>query len=171
MGAAFLIAGLTRSTGAVVVDTSLPVIDVEAKINAGLIAAGYTFGLFGKLTLVTATIPYSWGDIAGTVGEEARAVTRSGLADSRLKLSINLAGNPAMGARAFVKARRQTIVGASPTVTAPSGRVRQHKVDQSRDESVVVQARGGCGGAGGALGLRRGPGRLAVRGEQRLLSR
>ena len=96
VGAAFLVAGLTRSSGAVVVDTSLPLSDVEAKINAGLIAAGYTFDFLGKLALVTATIPYSWGDISGTVGEEARAITRSGLADSRLKLSINLAGNPAM---------------------------------------------------------------------------
>ena len=37
MGAAFLVAGLTRSSGAVVVDTSLPLRDVDATINAGLI--------------------------------------------------------------------------------------------------------------------------------------
>ena len=48
VGAAFLVAGLTRSSGAVVVDTSLPLSDVEAKINAGLIAAGYTFGFVGS---------------------------------------------------------------------------------------------------------------------------
>ena len=55
------------------------------------------------------------------MGEEARAITRSGLADARFKLSINLAGNSAMGAREFVKAPRQTIVGASLTLSAPSG--------------------------------------------------
>jgi hypothetical protein len=121
VGAAFLVAGLMQSSGAVVLDASLPLSDVEAKINSGLIAAGYTFGLLGKLTLVTATIPYSWGDISGTVGEEARAITRSGLADTRIKLSINLAGNPAMGTREFVKAPRKTIVGGSLTVIAPSG--------------------------------------------------
>ena len=128
VGAAFLVAGLTRSSGAVVVDTSLPLSDVDAKINAGLVAAGYTFGLLGKLALVTAAIPYSWGDVSGTVGEEARAITRSGLADARLKLSINLAGNPAMRAREFAKAPRRTIVGTSLTVTAPSGQYDSAKL-------------------------------------------
>ena len=41
--------------------------------------------------------------MSGLVGEEARTVTRSGLADARAKLSINLAGNPAMGVREFVE--------------------------------------------------------------------
>ena len=121
VGAAFLVAGLTRSSGAVVVDTSLPLSDVEARINAGLVAAGYTFGILGKLALVSAAMPYSWGDVRGTVGEEAAAITRSGLADARFKLSVNLAGNPAMGTREFAKAPRRTIAGASFTVTAPSG--------------------------------------------------
>ena len=91
--------GLARSTGSVLTDPTLPVTDVEAKINGVPLAAGYTFGVFGKLALVTAALPYSWGDVTGMVGEEARAVTRSGLADSRVKLSVNLVGNPAMGVR------------------------------------------------------------------------
>ena len=77
MGAAFLVAGLTRSSGAVVVDTSLPLSDVEAKINAGLIAAGYTFGILGKLALVSAAIPYSWGDVvARWVRKHAASLAR-----------------------------------------------------------------------------------------------
>ena len=120
-GAAFLVLGLARSSGSVVSDPTLPLTDVEASINAGLAATGYTFGLFDKLALVTATLPYSWGDISGRVFEEARAVTRSGLADARFKLSINLAGNPAVGAREFARTPRRTILGTSLTVTAPSG--------------------------------------------------
>jgi hypothetical protein len=94
---------------------------VDAKVNSGLIAAGYTFGLFGKLALATAAMPYAWGDITGKVAEESRAISRSGLSDSRFKLSINLVGNPAMRAREFAKAPRKSIVGASLTVVAPSG--------------------------------------------------
>ena len=120
-GAAFLVLGLARSSGSVVSDPTLPLTDVEASINAGLAATGYTFGLFDKLALVTATLPYSWGDISGRVFEEARAVTRSGLADARFKLSINLAGNPAVGAREFAHTPRRTILGTSLTVAAPSG--------------------------------------------------
>ena len=120
VGAAFLVVGLGRSSGSVLTDPTLPLQDIEAKINAVPLAAGYTFGLFGKLALVTATVPYSWGDVSGLVGEEAHTVTRSGLADARAKLSINLAGNPAMGLREYSKAPRRAIVGTSLTVTAPT---------------------------------------------------
>jgi hypothetical protein len=121
IGAAFLVAGFARSAGGVVFDPTLPFTDVEAKINSTMAATGYSFGLGGKLALVTAALPYSWGDITGKVGEQAAAITRSGLNDSRLKLSVNLVGNPAMRARAFAKAPRKTIVGTSLTVGAPSG--------------------------------------------------
>jgi hypothetical protein len=121
VGAAFLVVGLGRSSGSVLTDPTLPVTDVEARINGLPLAAGYTFGLFGKLALVTVAVPYTWGDVSGQVGEEARAVSRSGLADSRAKLSINLVGNPAMRLREYVKAPRKAIVGTSLTVVAPTG--------------------------------------------------
>ena len=121
VGAAFLVVGLGRSSGSVLTDPTLPLTDVEARINGLPIAAGYTFGLFGRLALVTAALPYTWGDVSGQVGEEARAVSRSGLADSRAKLSINLIGNPALGLREYVKAPRKAIVGTSLTVVAPTG--------------------------------------------------
>lgn len=128
VGAAFLVLGLGRSTGAVVLDPTLPVSDIEAKINAALLATGYTFALFDKLALVTAAVPYSWGEVSGLVGEQARTITRSGLADARLKLSVNLVGNPAMGAREFASAPRKTIVGASLTMMAPSGQYDSAKL-------------------------------------------
>lgn len=128
VGAAFLVVGLARSTGGVVFDPTLPFRDVEAKINGVALGTGYTFGLFGKLGLASAVVPYSWGDVSGLVGEEARAITRSGLADSRFKLSVNLVGNPAMRAREFAKAPRKTIVGTSLTVVAPSGQYDDGKL-------------------------------------------
>ena len=121
VGAAFVVAGLGRASGSVVFDPTLPFTDVEAKVNSGLVAAGYTFGLFGKLALATAALPYAWGDITGKVAEVEGAISRSGLSDARFKLSMNLAGNPAMRVREFVKAPRKTILGTSLTVLAPSG--------------------------------------------------
>jgi hypothetical protein len=121
VGATFLVAIGSRSTGSVVFDPTLPVRDVEAGINGAAVGIGTTFGLFGKLTLMSAVLPYAWGDLSGLVGEESRSITRAGLADARVKISINLAGNPAMRLREFVKAPRRTIVGVSLTMTAPSG--------------------------------------------------
>ena len=128
VGAAFLVVGLARSTGSVLTDPTLPLTDIEAKINGVPVAAGYTFGLFGRLALVTAAVPYGWGEVSGLVGEEARSVTRSGLTDARAKLSINLVGNPAMTLREFAKAPRRAIVGTSLTVTAPTGQYDPHKL-------------------------------------------
>jgi len=121
VGAAFLVLGLSQSNGSVLTDPTLPLTDIAATLYAVPAAAGYTFGLSGKLALVTVSLPYTWGDITGMVGEEARAVTRSGLADVRAKLSINLAGNPAMRLAEYAKTPRKTIVGTSLLVMAPTG--------------------------------------------------
>jgi hypothetical protein len=121
VGASFLVLGVSRSSGSVLTDPTLPLKDVDAKINGLPLAAGYTFGLFGKLALVTVAVPYAWGEVSGLVFEEARSITRSGLTDARAKFSVNLVGNPAMGLREFVRAPRRTIVGASLTVTPPTG--------------------------------------------------
>jgi hypothetical protein len=121
VGASFLVLGVSRSSGSVLTDPTLPLEDVDARINGVPAAAGYTFGLFGKLALVTVAVPYAWGEVTGLVFEEARSITRSGLTDARAKISINLRGNPAMGLREFVKAPRKTVVGTSLTVTTPTG--------------------------------------------------
>jgi len=117
----FLVVSGARSTGSVVFDPTVPITDVKAGINAAVVGVGTTFGLFGKLALISAALPYTWGDISGQVREEASSISRSGLADTRVRLSVNLWGNPAMRAREFAKAPRRTIVGASITVAAPSG--------------------------------------------------
>ena len=123
-GAFFLVVGLSRSTGGVLTDPTLPVQNVDATIDAVPLAAGYTFGLFGRLALITGAVPVAQAEVSGEVGEEARSVTRTGLVDMRVKFSINLTGNPAMGARAFVVSPRKVIVGTSLTVVAPTGEYR-----------------------------------------------
>ena len=128
VGATFLVAALSRSTGSVVFDPTLPITDVSARINGAVLGVGQTFPLFGKLALVSAAVPFGWGDISGEVAEEARAITRSGFADARVKMSINLFGNDAMRMREFVKAPRRTIVGASLTVATPTGEYDRTKL-------------------------------------------
>jgi hypothetical protein len=121
VGATFLVGSLARSAGSVVFDPTIPITDVDATINAALLGVGTTFGLFGKLTLVSAAFPYAWGQVSGQVFEEARTIRRSGLADTRLRVSANLRGNDAMRLGEFAKAPRKTIIGTSLTVLAPTG--------------------------------------------------
>jgi hypothetical protein len=121
VGSTFLIAGLSRSSGSVVVDPTLPVSDIEAGINAAVVGVARTFAIGDRLVLGSVALPLPWGNVEGRVGEDARKVHRAGLADLRAKVSANLWGPPAMTAAEFVRAKPRTVVGASFTVAAPSG--------------------------------------------------
>ena len=70
---------------------------------------------------VLAALPYSWLSATGDVGAASRQVDRSGLSDMRFRLSVLLAGAPAMTAQQFATSARRPIVGASLTVVAPTG--------------------------------------------------
>lgn len=121
VGTTFLVSAVGRSTGGVLTDPSLPVLNVEAKLTTWSAGLGHTFGVAGRQALVVVVIPYAWGRISGDVGESRREVTREGLADPRIKLSVNLFGGPALAPREFARARRGTLVGASVTVATPVG--------------------------------------------------
>ncbi len=122
VGVNFLVLGYTRSTGSVTLDPTIPVTDVRAHLNIPTLGLGHTFGFWGRQALVTAALPYAWGDLEGNVAEQQRRITRSGLADMRLKLSVNLYGNPARTPREFAQApQRGFLAATSVTVQAPSG--------------------------------------------------
>ncbi len=127
-GTNFLVLGYARSSGGVLFDATVPITDVDAKLNAGSIGLGRTFSLGGRMALLTAALPYSWGKIEGRVAEEARQITRSGLVDARFKLSVNLLGPPALPAAQFVKTARRTVAGASLTAVAPTGQYDPQKL-------------------------------------------
>jgi hypothetical protein len=128
VGTTFLVLAASRNTGSVVFDPTLPIRDVDARIGGVAVGVGTTFNLFGKLALASGVLPFAWGEMTGTVGEDARRITREGLADSRFKLSINLRGNDAMRIREFVKAPPRVIVGSSVMVVAPSGEYDRTKL-------------------------------------------
>lgn len=121
VGANFLVASYFWSTGSVLLDPTLPIADVHADVQGLAFGVGHTFNLFGDLGLVSVALPVGWVDATGKVFEQAAEVTRSGLTDTRLKLSVNLRGNPAMTLREFATAPRRTVVGASLSVLTPTG--------------------------------------------------
>jgi Putative MetA-pathway of phenol degradation len=122
VGTTFLVAGLVRSSGDVIFDPSIPVTDVNAEVYAFTVGLGRTFDLAGRLAQLSTAVPYSWGEVEGSVQEQTRRVTRSGAADMRVRLSVNLLGAPALTPREFARReRRGTVVGASITVSAPLG--------------------------------------------------
>jgi hypothetical protein len=128
IGTTFVVVSATRSAGGVFTDASLPIDDVEATVGVLGLALGRTFAIAGKQTLVLGVLPVSWGTASGQVGEDRHEVSRRGLADPRVKLSVILSGSPAMKPADFVKAPRRTIVGASVTVAPPWGQYDNTKL-------------------------------------------
>jgi hypothetical protein len=110
-----------RSTGAVVIDPSLPIEDVKASVGSVAVAAGTTFALFGRTALLVAAFPYARASVSGRIGETSGHVVRSGLADPRFRLSVNLLGGRALSTAEFAKTPRSTIVGISATVAPGVG--------------------------------------------------
>jgi hypothetical protein len=117
----FLITGFSLSHGGVLTDPTLPVTDINATIETPSVGVGHSFSLFGRTAQAFAGLPYSWAQVSGNVLEEERSITRAGLSDMRLRLSVLVRGAPAASVLEFAKAPRRTILGASLTVVAPTG--------------------------------------------------
>jgi hypothetical protein len=109
-------------------DPSIPVTDVVARINAGAALYGRTFGLFGRAANVGFAIPYVIGTLEGNLASEFTSVRRSGLADSRVRLAVNLVGGPALKRPEFAKRPPHTTLGASVVVIAPTGQYDPSKL-------------------------------------------
>jgi hypothetical protein len=121
VNATFLVTGFALSHGGVLADPTVPIKDINATIETPSLGVGHSFSLFGKTAQAFGALPYSWAQVSGTVLEEARSVTRAGLSDTRLRLSVLVHGAPASSVLEIAKAPRRTILGASLTVVAPTG--------------------------------------------------
>jgi hypothetical protein len=117
----FLSVGFGLSHGGVLTDPTLPVTDIKATIETPSLGVGRSFSLFGKTAQAFGALPYSWAQVSGNVGGDARSITRAGLSDMRLRLSVLVHGAPAASALEIAKAPRRTILGTSLTVVAPTG--------------------------------------------------
>ena len=117
----FLVAGFALSHGGVVTDPAIPVTDINATVETPSLGVARSFSLFGKTAQAFGALPYSWAQVSGQVLEEARSITRAGVSDMRLRLSVLVRGAPAASALEIAKAPRRTILGTSLTVVAPTG--------------------------------------------------
>jgi len=123
VGAHFLVIGLAYSAGNVLLDPSVPITDVKARI--GLAAPGYaqTFRLFGRTASLAVALPYALGKMSGQVGEDVdrQTITRSGFGDVRMRVAVNLLGGRALTPQEFARRKPATTLGVSLVAVAPTG--------------------------------------------------
>ena len=110
------------STGELVFDPTLPVTDASGSIHAPIVSLYHAFDFFGRSATVTGSLPFAFGDVSGKLAGEDRAITRRGIADTSVRLAVNVYGGPALKSNDFVKTPlSRSILGASVKVVAPTG--------------------------------------------------
>jgi len=128
IGVRFAALSFGYSTGDVVFEPTSPITDVSAKVYLAALGLGGTFAMFGRTASLAAIVPYGWANVAGNVFEEARSAERSGLADARLRLGVNLFGGRALTLPQFVRRAPSTVIGTSLTISMPTGQYYADKL-------------------------------------------
>jgi hypothetical protein len=108
-------------TGGIVINPTLPINDANGTLDNFIFTYFHTFSFFGRSANVTAFLPYTVGNFRATIGGVPTQVYRSGLADSGIRFSVNLHGGPAMNVAEIMSWKQKLIVGASMTISGPSG--------------------------------------------------
>ncbi|MCI0660521.1 MAG: transporter [Acidobacteria bacterium] len=121
VGLNFLIFSYAHQNGDFLFGPTLPIEDAQASLNSSVAAYGRTFGITGRSANVLVALPYVWGTASGRVFEEQSNITRSGLADMRLRFAMNILGGPALKPQAFAARKPATTLGASLLAIAPTG--------------------------------------------------
>ncbi|SAL44167.1 transporter [Caballeronia humi] len=121
VGTNFAVLNYARSSGQVLLDPSLPVTDLQAKINAYSVGYSHSFGLAGHTASIAALLPYANADLTGNVEGTPGHAYRSGMADFRFRFAVILLGSSALTPEEFARRTPTTTLGASLSIAAPTG--------------------------------------------------
>ena len=104
----------------------------SAAINSLIVSYLRSFDLAGKTARFDVRLPYQQARWQGLLDGQPASVERSGMADPRLRLSVNFLGAPALKGNDYVAYRRShpvnTIAGAALAVTLPLGQYYEDKL-------------------------------------------
>ncbi len=121
VGSIAVVMSYSFSHGAVLTDPTLPITDFSGRVNVQALSYYTSFAILGRSANLTMSMPYAFARYRATVAGTEGEVSRSGLADGRLRVSMNLRGGKAMGIREFVAYREGVVIGTSLTVVLPTG--------------------------------------------------
>jgi hypothetical protein len=107
--------------GDLLIEGAAPITGATGRISVPSVAYYHSLSLLGRSANVTVALPYGVGTFAGTVLGEGMSIYRSGLFDSAVRFSVNLAGGPAMSLAEMRQWQQKTLLGFSLKVTAPTG--------------------------------------------------
>jgi hypothetical protein len=107
--------------GGLFFNEAVPVTGATGSYSASVFTYYHSFGLLGRSSNITASIPYAIGTFEGNAIGVDQQIYRSGLLDTTFRWSVNLVGGPAMEASKFGNWQQKALLGASLRVVAPTG--------------------------------------------------
>ena len=121
IGVNFLIAGYARTEDGLAFDPALPLENPDLQTSSAILAYGRVIDLWGTSGKVDVLLPYTF--LSGSADYFDERVQRDvdGLADTRVRFSVNLVGAPSLSLREFASYRQKLLVGVSTWVWAPTG--------------------------------------------------
>src|SRR5262245_48269315 len=128
IGLNFLLAGYGYMAGGVATDPSLPLQNAHLQVHSTILAYARSLEVWGKSGKVDVVLPYAWLSGTADVAGQSRERNVSGLADPRLRFSVNLYGAPALSLQEFASYRQDLIIGVSLQVSAPLGQYDPDKL-------------------------------------------
>jgi len=123
VGANVLAATYQHTSGDIVVDQSLPATGVDSSIDYIQLNYQRSLDVFGRTGSISIAQTWADGETTGFFRDEPFTRNTTGPMDTVLRGTINLLGAPAMAPEEFrgLRAAPRPIVGASLTVSAPTG--------------------------------------------------
>ena len=129
INASTVITGIALTSGEVVTEPSMQIENIKANVQSTSIGVAHSFAFFGMTSQVLVAVPYSWAKVTGDVEDISEEVSRSGFSDLRFRFSVLFLGAPALDVKDISKLKqRNTILGASINVAAPTGQFFSDKL-------------------------------------------
>jgi len=124
----FILLGYGHSSGAIPENVSLGLTEPNLNINSAFLAYGRSFDVLGHNTKIDIILPYS--NLHGTALYNEAPVTRDvqGLADTKVRVSFNIFGAPALTLQEFASYTPDTVLGVSLQATIPTGQYDSSKL-------------------------------------------
>jgi len=129
IGLNFLVAGYSYSSGALPNIPELGLRDPNLKVDTTFLAYAHVFQAFGQSGKVDIILPFA--KIHGTAYDESNQILRrdvTGIADTKVRLSYNFFGSPALSMKNYASYTQDLIIGGSLQVTIPTGNYDANKL-------------------------------------------
>ena len=122
IGGNFAIAAYSMSSGNILLDNSLPIEGLNARLHSVPLGYAHSFKLFNRVAKVDAIIPYTKGDFKGLLEGVPAQRDRNGFSDPSFRLSLILLGlKPLKPIDFFKEEQKKFKLGISVRVSAPLG--------------------------------------------------